>query len=161
MLGTAPDGRVQTMHASQQVQMTVFGSEQFGVADGGLMMGGNLTDSYGVTKTYGDFRDGRAGLVANIGFTPFFQHTTSKGALGCETCHRTDDTPEEEARIRGVYGHGTGEFMLPAPDGTLVDGLQWLDEDRQPLTTFMHEGTGPLLDDVYDRAWAVIVEPSP
>ena len=57
-----------------------------------------------------------------------------------------------------MYGHGTGEFMLPSPDGPPVDGLRFLDEDRQPLTTWSHENTGPLAPAVYDRAWGVVLE---
>jgi hypothetical protein len=155
LLGQAPDGRVQTMHASQQVQMTVYDSA------GSLLMGGEVTDGEGNTKVYGEFRDGRAGLAANIGFTPFFQHATSRGARACDACHRADGSAEEETRIRGVYGHGTGEFMLTGHDGAQVDGLQWLDEDRQPTTTFMHEGTGPLAPGVYDRAWNVVLSELP
>jgi hypothetical protein len=161
MLGTAPDGRVQSMHASQQVQMAVYGGDQFGVEDGELLMGGVVTLDDGSTKTYGEFRDGRAGLTANIGFTPFFQHNTSRTARDCASCHRADASPEEETRIRGVYGHGTGEFILTGHDGTKVDGLQWLDADRNPLTTFMHDATGPLSTDVYDRAWSVILSEAP
>jgi len=161
LLGMAPDGRVQSMHASQQVQMTVFGGEQFGVTDGEILMGGVVTDANGVSKTWGEFRDGRAGLTANLGFTPFFQHATSKGARTCDACHRSTDTPEEATRVRGVYGHGTGQFLLTAPDGTLVDGLQWLDADRNPITTFAHEGTGPMPTEVYDDAWNVILDQIP
>ncbi len=163
LLGTAPDGRVQSMQASQQVQMTVFGSEHFGVGEGEVLMGGEVTDAAGNTKVYGEFRDGNAGLRANLGFTPFFQHNVTKDLVRtCDACHRVDSSPEEEARIRGVYGHGTGEFMLTDPaDGSLVDGLQWLDDDRNPLTTFPHEGTGPLLPEVYDRAWNVILSELP
>ena len=161
LLGQAPDGRVQTMHASQQVQMSVFGSEEFGVGEGELLMGGVVTDDEGNEKVYGEFRDGRQGLVANIGFTPFFQHATTKAARSCDACHRADASPEEEARIRGVYGHGTGEFMLTGHDGTVIDGLQFLDDSRAPLTTFMHEGTGPMATEVYDRAWGVILDSTP
>jgi hypothetical protein len=163
LLGTAPDGRVQSVHASQQVQMTVFGSSAFGVDDGSLLMGGTVTDGAGVSKTYGEFRDGNVGLRANIGFTPFFQHNVTKDRVRpCEACHRVDRSSEEETRIRGVYGHGTGEFMLTDPvDGSLVDGLQWLDADRNPITTWPHLGTGPLLPDVYDRAWNVVLDELP
>ncbi len=157
MLGKGQDGRVQTMHASQQLQMTVIGGDQFGVADGELMMGGVVPLADGTTKTYGEFRDGNVGLVANIGFTPFFQHTTTKAAYGCETCHRADTSLEEETRIKGVYGHGTGEFMLTGAFGEVVDGLAWLDGDRNPTTTFMHDGTGPLTTSQYDKAWSVIL----
>jgi hypothetical protein len=164
LLGTAPDGRVQSVHASQQVQMTVFGGSQFGVEDGEILMGGTVTDTAGVTKTWGEFRDGNAaGLRANNGFTPFFQHNvTATQVRPCTACHRADASPEEETRIRGVYGHGTGEYMLVDPvDGSLVDGLQWLDEDRNPITTWAHEGTGPLQPEVYDRSWNVILDQLP
>lgn len=157
LLGTAPDGRVQTVHASQQVQMAVYGAEAFGTSDGELLMGGEITDASGNTKAWGEFRTA-FGTKANNGFTPFFQHATTRAARGCDDCHRLADTPEEADRIRGVYGHGTGEFMLQSPDGSLVDGLQYLDVDGNPTTTWVHEGTGPLAPDVYDRAWGVLLE---
>jgi len=122
-----------------------------------LMMGGEVTLEDGTTKIYGDFRNAW-GPTANNGFTPFFQHATTKVARDCDACHRADSSEAEAARIAGVYGHGTGEFMLPAPDGTLVDGLQYLDADGNPTTTWAHEGTGPMAPDVYQRAWDVILE---
>lgn len=164
LLGTAPDGRVQSVQASQQVQMAVYGGDQFGVGDGVLLFGGSYVDSEGVTKTDGEFRHAGQGIKANNGFTTFFQHTTSRGGLvrTCDACHRRDTTPEEEARIRGVYGHGTGEFLLLDPtDQTLVDGLQWLDADRNPTTLWQQEGTGPLEPAVYDRAWNVVLSELP
>lgn len=164
LLGTGTDGRVQSVQASQQLQMAVYGAEQFGVGDGVLLFGGTYVDDAGVSHTDGAFRDGGVGLAANNGFTTFFQHTTSQGGLvrGCDACHRTDASPEEETRIRGVYGHGTGAFMLVDPtDESLVDGLQYIDGDRNPTTTWQQEGTGPLTTAVYDRAFGVVLSELP
>ena len=126
LLGTAPDGRVQSVHPSQQLQLAITGSSKYGTGDGQLLLGGKISDGKGGTRTVGEFRT-RDGLSANNGFVPFFQHTTSRAPRTCDVCHRTADTPQETARVRGVYGHGTGDFMLPSPDGGKVDGLQFLD----------------------------------
>ncbi len=153
LLGTAPDGRVQTVHPSQQVQMMVVGSSEFGSEDGEMLLGGVADDG----REVGEFRDAH-GFAANIGFMPFFQHTTRTAARACDDCHRFDDSPAELARVRGVYGFGTGEFVLPGPDGQEVDGLQFLDADGNDVTSWVHEGTGPLAPDVMDRALGVVLE---
>ncbi len=158
LLGTAPDGRVQSVHPSQQVQMAVFGSSEFGTADGELLLGGEVDDGQGGTKIVGEFRHGN-GSIANNGFAPFFQHTTTRSPRTCDACHRQNVSPEEEIRVRGVYGFGTGEFMLDAPDGTQVDGLQFLDDQGNPTTTWAHLNTGPVTTERLARALAVILEP--
>ncbi len=117
---------------------------------------GAVPDGEGGTKVIGEFRH-RDGLAANNGFAPFFQHTTTREPRGCEVCHRRDDSPEELTRVRGVYGFGTGEFMLDAPGGEPIDGLQFLDADGNMLTTWVHEGTGPVQPDPLQRALDVIL----
>jgi len=146
------------VQASQQVQMSIYGSTDYGYDDGELLLGGEVTDESGNTKIYGDFRH-TGGRVANNGFTPFYQHTSSATPRTCEDCHRTADTPEETTRLRGVFGYGTGEFMLTGADGVKVDGLQWFDADRNPITQWVHLQTGPVSAAVEARAMAVIVEP--
>ena len=84
------------------------------------------------------------------------QHPGVKNG-SCDTCHRTEDTPEELSRVKGVYGFGTGEFMLDNPHGDPVDALKFLDEDGQPITDWVHSGTGPLAPEVRDRAIGVIL----
>lgn len=160
LLGTAPDGRVQTVAASQQVQMAVYGSERFGTEDGEVLLGGRIDDGNGGTRVVGAFR-ARTGHTANNGFVPFFQHTTSSTPRSCDSCHRKYSSPEEELRIRGVYGFGTGEFMLPAPDGSPVDGLAFLDADGNPTSLWVHPGTGPVDPTRRDRAMAVILDALP
>ena len=59
--------------------------------------------------------------------------------------------------MRGVYGYGTGEFMLDNPHGESVDALRFLDDDGNPITTWVHEGTGPLAPEVRERALGVIL----
>ena len=154
LLGTAPDGRVQSVVPSQQVQLSVFGSAEFGLEDGQLLVGGRVDDGAGGTKVVGEFRHGQ-GFAANNGFVPFFQHTSAKAARSCESCHRRDDTPEELARVRGVYGYGTGEFLLTAPDGSRVDGMRFLADDGTPLNSWFHAGTGPVEPGARERALAV------
>jgi hypothetical protein len=139
---------------SQQVQLSVFGSAEFGLEDGQLLVGGRVDDGAGGTKVVGDFRHGQ-GFAANNGFVPFFQHTSAKAARSCESCHRRDDTPEELARVRGVYGYGTGEFLLTAPDGSRVDGMRFLADDGTPLNSWFHAGTGPVEPGARARALAV------
>ena len=158
LLGTAPDGRIQTVHPSQQVQMAVFGSEDYGTEDGALLHGGEVDDGAGGTKVKGKFRESH-GFSANLGFAPLFQHTTTAAARGCGDCHRRNDSPEELARVRGVYGFGTGEFMLQGADGEFVDGLQFLDENGDDLTTWFHEGTGPASEEVRNKALGVVLGP--
>ncbi len=146
LLGTAPDGRVQTVHPSQQVQLAIID------ADGMVRQGERVGE-----RIIGAFRPGPTG-AANNGFLPFFQHTTSKKPRACYACHRTDDSPGEWARIRGVYGYGTGQFLLDAPGGGQVDALQFKDEQGRPITTWVYEGTGPVAEDVEARAFDVVVE---
>ena len=124
---------------------------------GELLHGGLVDDGEGSEKVAGKFRETR-GHFANLGFAPLFQHTTSRAGRACSACHREDDSPAEMERIRGVYGFGTGEFMLQAHDGTMVDGLQFLDEDGNPTTDWIHEDTGPVAPEVRERAMGVILE---
>lgn len=148
LLGQGPDGRVQTVLASQQVQMTAVGAEFFGSADGEFLFGSELG---------GKFRE-RDGFTANLGFAPFFQHTTTAKPRTCDTCHRRDESDAEMRRVRGVFGQGTGEFMLQGSEGESVDGLQYVDEDGNPTTTWMHPDTGPVPSDAMAAAIAVILE---
>lgn len=157
LLGTAPDGRVQSAMPSQQVQIAVVGAEEFGVEDGALLHGGLVDDGEGGQKIVGKFRQ-VGGSLANNGFAPLYQHTASRAPRNCATCHPYDDSASEEERIRGVYGFGTGEFMLQAHDGTFVDGLQFLNPDGSQSTDWAHPGTGPVDPDRMDRAMNVILE---
>ena len=156
LIGQGPDGRAQTVVASQQVDMTVIGASAFGVDDGTVLVGTRID----ARRTVGRFRHAN-GSVANNGFAPFFQHTTSRGSRGCDACHRRDDTPEEMARARGVYGFGTGEFLLDADDGSQVDGLRFLDDAGEPTTTWVHPGTGPLPAPRRDRALGFALDALP
>jgi hypothetical protein len=145
LLAQAPDGRAQATNPSQQLQLSLFDS------DGTRQLGG-VVDG----EEEGQYRTSENGPT-NIGFAPFFQHTSASKPRDCETCHQQESTPEELARVRGVYGYGTGEFMLPNPDGEPVDALKFLDEDGNPVTTWAHEGTGPLSAEVRARAIGVIL----
>jgi len=157
LLGTAPDGRVQTTHPSQQLQMVVRGAEEYGTEDGELLHGQWLDDGEGGETAVGRFRRAQ-GSDANNGFVPFFQHTTSPVGRPCRDCHRERESDEENARIRGVYGFGTGEFLLRGDEGEWIDGLQFLDADGNPTTTWHHPATGPVAPDVRQRAWDVVLE---
>ncbi|MFT7520056.1 MAG: hypothetical protein ACI9MC_002200, partial [Kiritimatiellia bacterium] len=137
LLSKGVDGRAWPTNPSQQVQMTVIDD------DGNTLM----DDAFRQTEH----------SEANIGFAPFFQHTTARIGRSCKTCHRTDDSPQEWARVRGVYGFGTGEFMLPDANGNVVDALQYLDADGKQLTEWVHEGTGPLDKASRDRALSVVL----
>jgi len=159
LLGRAPDGRAQVVHPSQQLQMSVFGDADYGTGEGELLHGGMVDDGEGGTKAVGKFREAH-GFVANLGFAPLFQHTTSRAGRACSTCHRRDNSPEETSRIRGVYGFGTGEFMLQGHDGNYVYGLRFLDDDGNPTTAWPHTATGPLSEEVRTRAMGVLVEDS-
>ncbi len=157
LLGTAPDGRIQTVHPSQQVQISVNGATEYGTEDGELLHGGLVDDGEGGTRVRGKFREAN-GFPVNNGFAPLFQHTSSDKARECSDCHRSDDSPEELARVRGVYGFGTGEFLLQGHDGTWVDGLQFLDADGNDTTIWHHEGTGPASAEVRGRALGVVLD---
>ncbi len=152
LLVQAPDGRVQTSVPSAHAQLTVVDPE------GNLAIGGLALDEQGqpTEQVRGVFRKTETS-DANIGFPPFFQHTTSAKPRSCSTCHRTDDTEQEWARVRGVYGFGTGEFMLPHPDGPPVDALQFLAEDGTPLVDWFHRDTGPVPAQMRDRALGIVV----
>ena len=47
--------------------------------------------------------------------------------------------------------------MLPNPSGEPVDALRFLDDEGKALTTWSHEGTGPLSEEVRERAIGVIL----
>ena len=151
LLGTAPDGRIQTVIASQQVQMVVKDENAERV------LGGTHPD---VEGDVGVFRT-TPGAAINNGFHVFFQHTTTRFpsvSRPCETCHPRTNSPVEIARVRGVFGFGTGEFMLEAPGGGTVDALQFLDQEGNPTTEWVHEGTGPVSAERRDRALAVFLD---
>ncbi len=137
------EGRAQSCHSSQQVQLSV---TDF---DGKLVIGDE--ELGGVFRQNDDYHD-------ITGWSPFDQHTTSSRPRSCSTCHRKDESPEELERVRGVYGYGTGEFMLTNPEGPDIDALQFLDADGNQLTDFAHEGTGPLSSQVRERAIGVVLE---
>ena len=118
----SPDGRAQATSPSQQVQMSLFDF------NGDLWLGDWAGDDEG---ELGAFRQNEV-TDHNIGFAPFFQHTTSAKPRTCDTCHRTDESADEMTRVRGVYGYGTGEFMLDNPHGESVDALRFLDADGNP-----------------------------
>jgi len=158
LLAKTLDGRVQSAAPSQQVQMAIIGSDRFGTEDGEVLLGERVDDGNGGTKVIGKFRTGDGGRVANNGFLPFFQHTTSRSPRKCSACHRTADTPEETTRVRGVYGFGTGEFMLQGAGGVTVDGLQFLDTDGNPTTDWAYDGAGPVDPDVRQRAIDVVID---
>jgi hypothetical protein len=152
LLCQAPDGRAQTCNTSQQTQLTVIDEE------GEVLLGTPTLDEDGEpTGSYtGEFRhnDDYSDI---IGWAPFFQHTASATPRACDTCHRQDDSADELTRVRGVYGYGTGEFMLATPDGGSIDALQFVDDEGQ-LTDFVHTGTGPLSEEVRQRALSVILD---
>ncbi len=143
LLGVRSDGRIQTVHASQQLQMLVYGSSDFGWEDGEVVLGQTVPQADGTTKDIGEWRT-PDGIAFNNGFTPFFQHTTSKTPYGCAKCHLADTSEGETARIKGVMGYGTGEFMIDGSDGVKVDGMQFLDAAGNEITTWVHAGTGAL-----------------
>ncbi len=153
LIGQGPDGRAQTVNSSQQVQLTVRDRDRE------IVLGVQPTNTAGEPegRTLGEFRAAEQADY-NIGFAPFFQHTSSAKPRTCDQCHRTDDSPEELARVRGVYGFGTGQYMLEAPDGHMVDALQFIDDAQNPLTTWVHPNTGPLPTPRLDRAVGVILD---
>ena len=146
VLCKAPDGRAQSCQSSQQAQMTITAIED-----------DEIVVLYGGEDFKGHFRSDEE-FEAIIGWSPFYQHTASRTPRDCWECHRRDDSPEEWERVKGVYGYGTGEFMLPNPSGEPVDALQFLDADGNPTTKFVHEGTGPLDEEVRERALGVELE---
>ena len=146
LIGQGADGRAQSVIPSQQVQMTMLDR------DGEPLIG----DKYEDNSTLGVFRTTDKS-EANIGFAPFFQHTTTDKPRTCDVCHRQDASAEELQRIKGVYGYGTGEFLLENPAGEPIDALQFISEDGEQLTEWVHPNTGPLKSEVLDRALGVIL----
>lgn len=146
LLGQRADGRIQSVIASQQVQLSVVGSEELG-GDGEYLLGEG-PDENGWER--GKFR-GRDGKV-HPGFAPFFQHTTSSKPRGCDSCHRKDDSAQEMARIRGVYGYGTGEFQIPGADQVVMDPFQFLDGDGKQLSEWQQPGTGAVNEKAREAA---------
>ena len=152
LLCQGPDGRAQSCNTSQQTQLTVIDE------DGDVILGTPRLDEDGEpTGNYiGEFRS-NSDYTDIIGWAPFFQHTTSATPRPCHSCHRLDDSEDERLRVRGVFGYGTGEFMLKAPDGTEIDALQFVDDDGQ-VSDFVHMGTGPLSTESRERALSVILD---
>jgi len=152
LLCQAPDGRAQTCNTSQQTQMTVIDE------DGDVVLGTPELDEDGQTtgNYIGEFRTNDH-YTDIIGWAPFFQHTSSATPRACDVCHRQDDSAAELARVRGVYGYGTGEFMLSTPSGETLDALKFVDDDGQ-VTDFVHLETGPLSAEVRERALSVILD---
>ena len=146
VLCQSTDGRAQSCQSSQQAQMTVINDE------GETVLGVEDEDGNDI----GIFRSS-VEHESIIGWAPFFQHTSSRKPRGCISCHPSDDSAEEEARVKGVYGFGTGEFMLDTPDGGQVDALRFLHPDGSITTPFVHPGSGPLSMEVISRALAVEV----
>jgi hypothetical protein len=158
LLGTGRDGKIQSVAPSQQVQIAVLGADAFGTGDGEVLHGARRPDGEGGDKVVGKFRHAQ-GSEANLGFAPFVQHTTTSDAKQCDSCHRRDDSPQELTRVRGVYGFGTGEFLLEGHEGEIVDGLQFLDAEGNPLTSWTHPGSGPVSEAKRNNALGVILDP--
>lgn len=150
ILCQAPDGRAQSCQSSQQLQLSIVDEQ------GTLVYGEEELDSDNVpTGNFtGQFRQTQ-GYESVIGWANFYQHTTSKTPRNCNSCHRENDSAEEWTRVKGVYGHGTGEYMLTSPDGSQVDALQFLDDNGNQITPFAHPETGPLSEPVRQRAMDV------
>ena len=149
LLGKGVKGKAQPVNPSQHVQMAILDYE------GELRLGEWEDEEQ--TSFLGVFRHNEI-TDAQAGFAPFFQHTTSRTGRSCESCHRQDDSEEELARVRGVYGYGTGEFLLENPEGDPVDPLQFIDDEGNLTSAFVHRGTGPLDPDVLERALGVILD---
>jgi len=145
LLAQGVSGKAQPTNPSQHVQMAVIDQE------GTLLMGEWVDEEKGTVL--GTFRENPVTDV-QAGFAPFFQHTATSNPRPCETCHRTDDSEAEMARVKGVYGYGTGEFILEHPGGTM-DPTQFLDEGGNLTSLFVHPGTGPLAPEVLERALGV------
>ena len=148
LLGKRTDGMIQATNPSQHVQLTVIDFE------GEVRIGRDD----GEAGSTGVFRS-NATTDAQAGFAPFFQHTSSAEPRPCATCHPVDASADEQTRVKGTYGFGTGEFVLDNPDGEPVDPLQFLDADGNQTSAFAHPGTGPLDGDTIERALSVTVDP--
>ncbi|MBL91176.1 MAG: hypothetical protein CMH56_05095 [Myxococcales bacterium] len=91
-----------------------------------------------------------------FGWQPNHPHTTQLVAQPCTLCHLKEDGSNEKA-VKGVYGFGTGEFMLRDGEGQAYDLTQILDENGDPIVDFAHEGTGAVPPDVIQRAMEITV----
>ena len=148
LLGTGIRGKAQPINPSQHVQMSIIDY------DGELRLGEWVDEEQ--TSFLGEFRVNEVTDVQS-GFSPFFQHTTIRGGRSCDTCHRQDSSDAELTRVKGVYGYGTGEFLIEHPGG-VMDPLQFLDEDNNLTSAFVHRNTGPLDDESLTRALGVILD---
>ena len=146
VLCQSTDGRAQTCQSSQQTQMTVIDDS------GGRVLGSTTAEG----EDLGVFRS-TVDHEAIIGWAPFFQHTTSRAPRACKSCHPTSAEPEEIERVKGVFGFGTGEFLLKDADGKEVDALQFLHPDGSTTTPFVHPGSGPLSLEVINNALSATV----
>ena len=154
LLGMAPDGRAQSVIPSQQVQMVVVDR------DGERIVGGDHPDKDGDVGLYRQVE----GKPFNNGFHVFFQHTVTRTASAyrpCVTCHPSTDSASERERVRGVYGFGTGEFMLEVPGGGSIDALKFLEDDGTPNSDWVHDNSGPLPEARRDRAMNVFLDQLP
>ena len=148
LLGTGIRDKVQPINPSQHVQMSIIDH------DGELRLG-EWTDEE-QTSFLGEFRVNDISDV-QAGFSPFFQHTTTRSARGCDTCHRQNSSDDELTRVKGVYGYGTGEFLIEHPGGSM-DPLQFLDEEGNLTSAFVHRNTGPLSAERLEKALGVVLD---
>ena len=131
------EGRAQSCHSSQQVQLSV---TDF---DGNLVIGDE--ELGGVFRQNDDYHD-------ITGWSPFDQHTTSSRPRTCSSCHRQDESPEELERVRGVYGSAPASSCSPTPRApTWTPSSSWTPTaTRSPILfmkglghCLMKSGTGP------------------
>ncbi|MCH2108452.1 MAG: hypothetical protein MK135_03935 [Polyangiaceae bacterium] len=152
LLGQRADGKIQSVIASQQVQLSVVGSAALG-GEGKLLIG----EAPQADQAWHRGRFRQRSESSTPGFAPFFQHTTSRKARPCATCHRRDNSKEELSRVRGVYGYGTGEYMLPGEGSTELDPFQFLDNQDKQISPWQQAGTGAVAQPRREKALSVIL----
>ena len=101
--------------------------------------------------------DGRVGF----GWNPFHHHTVSRVPQNCDRCHPDAGGRDNSALLRQTYGFGTGRFVVEDGDGVPWDLSAFLDEAGELIGDFPHPGTGPVPEDVRERALSIPVVPHP
>jgi len=92
----------------------------------------------------------------NFGWMPTHQHTIRSRGQSCTRCHLNADG-SNQAQVRATYGFGANVTVPLFTDdtGTPYDLSRMLADDGTPISEFAHADTGPVPEDVRNRAMAV------
>ena len=103
--------------------------------------------------------DGRTGF----GWNPFHHHTVSRVPQNCDTCHpvKPGAAEENQLRLSETYGFGNGRFLSEDGVGVVRDLSAFLNSQGELIGEFPHPETGPVPENIRQRALSIEVVPPP